>query len=236
MAVFAFGYERIIEQGVMSDREWEGVKRDVVLELVNTAKRKAPLADEDPHVSWNFNRNWRTARLPATVKWGSELDYFSYVVQDATRLWDAFAGRVKRDYIAERIAGMAKGASIPFYLEGYEIFQNGKKVSPGARLTGPQVDFAPTADFSLFLEQWNYSRSKAKPLELVWGIGMLHAIARQLAVDYAGIHTVFAMPVKPKDRSTVREINNRATTTGPIQLLPIIRILPRHYARGRKKR
>lgn len=234
--VFAFGYERIIEQGVIPDREWEAVKRTEVLSLVDDAKRKAPLLDEDPHVRWDFHRDWRTSRLPANVKWGSDLDYYSYVVQDAIRLWGTFAGRVRRDYLAERYAHWPRGASVPFYLAEYEVWQNGVKVSPGARLTGPQVDFGPTADFALFLEQWNYSRSKAQPLALVWGIGLLHAIARQLAVEYQGIHTVFVMPIKPNDRSAVREIPNRGDTTGPIRLLPTIRILPRHYSRNSRKR
>lgn len=232
--VFAFGYERIIEQGVISDQEWENIKRDEARKIDAEIKRKAPRLDEDPQVSWNYRRDWRTAPLPAHVKFGSDYDYYNYVVSDCFDLWNVFGRLVQRDYVAERKAHWERGASVPFYRDDAKalaVWQNGKVVTAGTHLEGPQVDVGPTADFSVFLEQWNYSKSKAKPIKIAWGIGVMHAIARQLAVDYAGIHTVFVMPIRPSNRSEVRAIPHRPE---PIVTFPIIRILPRHYSRRRR--
>jgi len=229
MPVYIVGFEQFLEKGILPDDEWEAIKRQEAQKIHAGIMRKASRADEDPWVKFDYTKNWRTAHLPQGKVFGSDYDYWNYVVDDALGLWGQWAGQITRDYVAEAKGGMAKGSSIPFYAHPLQVWQNRRPVAPSERLEGPQIDIGPTADFSVFLESWNYSKKKSIPLKLFWNIGVMHAIARQLSDDYRGLHTVFAMPIRPNDRSEIREIPNRQE---PILTLPIIRILPRHYSRG----
>lgn len=235
MKVYAIGFDRFIEQGILPEAEWERIKRDAARQIHGEIIGRAPQADEDPQVGFDYRKDWRTARLPKGKIFGSDYDYWNYVVDDAFRLWNVFAGQVQRDYIADRIAKWGKGGSIPFYTQhpdALQVWQNGVPVGRTLRFDGPQIDVGPTADFSVFLERWNYSKNRRKLRNLVWEVGVMHAIARQLSTDYRGVHTVFVMPIRPKDRSQVREIPNREqSSSGHITTFPIIRILPRHYGR-----
>ena len=233
--VFVDGFTRIIEQGLIPDKEWDRIKKRVGFEVEAEILRAAPQADEDPQVNWNFRRDWRKVTLKSKDSFGSDFDYWNYVVDDAFRYFERFTSgdQVSRDYVAEAIAKWEKGKSVSEYRDlGLTIwdYRSGKPVivSRGTRLEGPRVDVGPSAEFSLFFEAWSNGKNTNQVLGRVfWNVGVIHAVGRQLEADYNGIHKIVVRPIKP-DHPIAEPIPNRKT---PIYTFPIISILPRHYSR-----
>lgn len=230
MPVITLGLDRLISQGPIPDDEWEKYKRDVMREEHQEVMRANPHADEDPQVKWDFHRDWRTAKLPKGEVFGSDYDYWHDVANDALRLWKQYAPKMpQRDFVAERIArkqDLPYGWSRDVYAVGFGIWENGVKTSFGARLEGPRVDVGPTADFAAFLENWQYGRKfGAGPVAIYEHIGVLNVIARELAVAYLGVHSIFMMPVKTTSTDAIPTPDR----TKPVSTFPIIRIAPRHY-------
>ena len=230
MPIIAVGNTRYLERGILPEDEWEKIKRDEALAIHNEIMAQGGrLTDEDPQVAWDYKKDWRTAPLPMGKVFGSDYDYWNHVALEAKRLWNAFAPDIANDFIAESIAGEGRGWSVPFYHDGFGIWENGKPTQFTAKLGGPTVDVGPTADFAAFLERWNYSKSKADYIVPIYrNIGVLHAITQELQHTFAGIHTIFMMPIRPNDTSQIKTLDNRKT---PVLTFPIIRIKPRHYRR-----
>lgn len=230
MPVITVGGRVYIERGIMPADEWEQYKRAEALKIhQEIMARGGPLTDEDPQVGWDFKKNWRTAKLPPNKVFGSDYDYWNHVTLEAKRLWDQHIGNIKNDFIAEWIARQKAPWSIEF-LKDVDVWENGESVGFGKPLHGPRVDFGPTADFAAFLEQWDYSKSSAPVvIPLYYGIGLMHFIARRLQEMFAGVHTIYIMPIKPEDTGSVRKTPNRNV---PVQLFPIIRIVSRHYRKA----
>ena len=227
MPIVVQGLETLIQQGMIPDKEWEQIRREEAYKVEREILSRMPRADEDEQVGWNFRKNWKRGRLPKGVTFGSDFDYWNYVIDDAVRLWKSWAGGLTRgyhDYIAEHKAGWAKGDSLQKYAASYNVWQNGRIVSENMKLDGPQIDFGPSADFAVFMENWA-SGSLSNLPTIFRGIGVLHAIGRKLAADWSGVHVVRVQTVAPKNPDAIR-IKGR---TDPIRLFPIIRILPRHY-------
>ena len=233
--ITSVGLTKVVERGVIPEEEWAQIKRTVARELDAEIRRAAPSADEDPHVHYNYKKDWRTANLPLGKVFGSDYDYWQLVVDDVFRLWDRWAGNIYHDFIAESIAKEKAPWSVERYKgAGLEVWENGRPVGQKHNFHGPRVDVGPKADFSVFLERWSHSKTtNAGVVPLFWTIGVLNAIARQLAVEYAGVHTVFLMPIKPTDRSEAVLTPNRSR---PVELFPIIRIAPRQWAQKRGRR
>lgn len=230
MPIIAVGKTRYLERGILPQDEWEKIKRTEALAIHKEIMAKGgTMTDEDPQVGWDYKKDWRTAPLPPGKIFGSDYDYWNHVVLEAKRLWDQYASEIANDFIAESIAKKERGWSIPFYREGVQVWENGEPVGFSKKLNGPTVDFGPTADFAAFLERWNYSKSKgAFEVPIFRNIGVMHAITQELQRTFSGNHVIYMMPVAPNSRSEIREIDNR---TKPVQLVPIIRIKPRHYRR-----
>lgn len=230
MPVEVRGLDVLIKQGLVPDDEWEKIKREEAFKVEREILSRAPKADEDPQVGWNFRKDWKRGRLPKGQVFGSDFDYWNYVVDDAVRLWKSWAGGLSsgfRDYIAEHKAGWPKGRSLDVYRASYNLWQNGRIVTEGTKLEGPQVDFGPSADFAVFMEKWASGTLPSLPT-IFNGIGVLHAIGRKLAADWFGVHVVRVQTVAPNNPDAVR-IRGRED---PVRLFPIIRILPRHYGPG----
>lgn len=229
------GFETIIERGLMDPDEWTQFKRQIAEEYISDVKQKAPACDEDTQVQWNFRKDWRKEKLPLGTSFGSDFDYWSYVVNDALDMWSTYAPMIVtpmlRDYVAEGKAGWSKGQSGLFYTQGesFAIWENGVKVNRTHKFNGPQIDMGPTADFSVFLERWDHSKKRPPILTKFRMIGVVEAIARNLQLKYAGVHTIFKFPIRPEIRES-REIPNRKEA---IKTLPLIRVLPRHFLRKR---
>lgn len=225
------GLERILSKGLLSQEEWDKIKREAAMEQHREIMQRARGADESPQVTWDYSKDWRKASLPNGRPFGSDYDYWNYVVDDAFEMWAQYAPTIPNDFIAESIAREAKGWSNTFYAEGFGVWQNGAEVSRGTPLHGPRVDVGPTADFSAFLERWNYSKTRNAglvPLKFTT-MGVLNFMTITLAQRYRGIHTVFMMPIKPNSKSSIRQIDGR---TRPVGILPIIRIVPRYYRKA----
>jgi hypothetical protein len=227
-AEFTVGLTKIIERGLIDPVEWENVKRGVAQEIHNEIMALNPRANEDAQVKWDYKKDWRRTRLPAHTVFGSDYDYWNDVVDDAFKLWDTHARNITADFVADAIAKQPESQwSKGFYAAGFGVWERGVEKNRNTRFEGPVVDVGPTADFAVFLERWNYSRTKnSGKVPIYHEIGVMNFIARKLAQDWKGIHTVYLMPIRPKDLSSVRKTPNRST---PVITLPIIRIAPRHY-------
>lgn len=245
MKVRHIGHEVLVERGSIDPDEWTKIKRRAALEIVRGIKSRYDKVDEDPQVGFDFKRDWRTAPLPVGTVFGSDFDYWNYVVGDAFAMWRMYARQIHRDFIAERIAGWteeykdpktgkthkrATGASVPFYAEELAVWQNDASVTPNTPLTGPKITIGPTADFAAFLEDWDYSKSTKigsnGPVKLFQNAGVMNFITRQLQNKYRSVHTITMVPVKNPKESKIRPIDNRKK---PVEIVPVILVLPRHY-------
>lgn len=225
-----------ILRGLLDEKEWTKVKRNIAEEQIKKIRDRAPKCDEDPQVNWNFRRDWRKDPLPVGTSFGSDFDYWNYVVNDAFELWKQFAPLIMtpqyHDYVAEGKAGWPKYESGQFYANGedaFAVWENGVKVNRTHNFHGPQIDLGPTADFSVFLERWDFSQKRPPILNAVRGVGVMETITRILQIKYDGVHTIFKFPIRPDLRET-REIPRRKE---PIVTLPLVRVLPRHFLRKR---
>lgn len=233
MPIVVQGLKQIITQGFVPDDEWEKIKREEAYKVEQEILAATPRADEDEQIGFNFRKNWKREKLPKGVPFGSDFDYWNYVVDDAIALWKSWAGSLTigyHDYIAEHKAKGVwdKGESLKVYAASYNVWQNGKITSERARLEGPTVDFGPSADFALFMENWSSGRLPNLPT-IFNGIGVLHAIGRKLASDWYGVHTIRVQSIRPDQPDSIPTPGR----TEPVQLFPIIRILPRHYGAKR---
>jgi hypothetical protein len=233
MPIIVQGLKQIIAQGFVPDDEWEKIKREEAYKVEKEILSATPRADEDEQIGFNFRKNWKLQKLPKSVPFGSDFDYWNYVVDDAIAMWKSWAGGLMvgyHDYIAEHKTKGAwdKGDSLKEYAKSYTVWQNTKIVSENTPLEGPIVDFGPAVDFALFMEKWSSGNLPNLP-SIYIGIGVLHAIGRKLASDWAGIHTVRVQTLKPKEPAA-KPIPGR---TERILLFPVIRILPRHYGAKR---
>jgi hypothetical protein len=227
-AEFTIGLTKIIERGLIDPDEWDRIKRGVAQDVHNSIMAANPRADEDAQVKWNYKANWRTTKLPKDGVFGSDYDYWNDVVNDAFQLWHQHAGQITADFIADVIAKQPEAQwSKRFYAAGFGVWERGVEKNRSTKFEGPVVDVGPTADFAVFLERWNYSKtSNTGKVPIYHEIGVMNFIARKLALDWKGVHTVYLMPIRPKDLSSVRKTPHRNT---PVITLPIIRIAPRHY-------
>lgn len=231
------GLNRFVTRGAIDEDDWQKMKLDVAWDISKEVHAATPLVNEDTFIAGSYKRDWKTQPVPPNVPFGSGFDYWDYVVRDAFSLWRQYTGSMDaglRDFIAEGISkGWKKGESLSFYASELAVWQNGVPVAPGSHLEGPQIDIGPTADFALFLERWNYAKGTMRGRVAIFhNIGVLNVIARKLQRDYDGIHTVFLMPVKPKSRGAIRATPNRKK---PVALFPVIRVLPRHYLKRRRR-
>jgi hypothetical protein len=231
MPVEIRGLDVLIKQGVISDEDWQKIKREEALKVESEILSRSPKADEDQQVGWNFRKKWKSGKLPKGMIFGSDFDYWNYVVDDAIRLWLSWAGSLRvgyHDYIAEhKTRGLwKKGDSLDVYKGSYNVWQNGKIASENMNLEGPTVDFGPSADFALFLEKWA-SGSLPNVPTIFRGIGVMHAIGRKIAADWDGVHAIRVQSIKPYNPDSIFTPGR----SEPINLFPIIRILPRHYGR-----
>lgn len=200
------------------------MRREEALKVEAEVNAAAPQNKETEQVAWRFGRSWKAGRIGTQEVFGSDFDYWKYVVKDAVAMWTSWVGSLTNhydDYIAESYAGTGKGWALGEY-KSYGVWQNGVKVGEDAKFTGPQVDFGPTADFSVFLEHWKLANLPNIPAFNM--IGVLHTIGRKLAADWSGVHSIRVIPIAPENAG-LDHISGRPE---PVRIYPIIRISTRH--------
>jgi hypothetical protein len=229
-----------VEPGIIPAAEWEKIKRRVALETHDKIMAMSGgQGNEDPHVGYDFSKNWRTSPLPQGVVFGSMYDYWGVVAREAQRLWFQHAPQIAHDFIAEKIAGLdpAERESVPFYTQSFGVWDNGVKTSFAARMEGPHVDVGPTAEFAVFLEKWEFGKREGQIPRVIpyQYIGVMNYITRELQASFGGNHTIFMTPVKPEDRSAITALDGPKARKTPVMLVPIIRVRPVQYQKGRRR-
>lgn len=215
-------------------KEVTRIKRDALRQMHRQVMRQSSKPDQqsDQFVDWNFNRNWETQDLPLGVPAGTDYDYFSAVLGDCITMFrqHGFPSKTDPDLPGYRaFGGLESGQS---YSSLYAVWQNGQRVSSYSGLRGPWVDFGPTADYAIFLEKSVTKQTNNMGAPLLFGVGVLHAIAERLQTKYARTMTIFAHTQKPEGGSEVAVPRKHRKT--PVWTFPVIRIMTRHYRGGRR--
>lgn len=223
----------LLRGGLITEEDLKPLAEEGLREEDYRARRGHPQVDADDQVNWNYKRTWRGGQWQLDDTIGIDYDYWNEVVDDIMTRWHKVSKIVATqyyDYIADSYA--RKGGGPEFY-SSFEIassmlgvWENEKKVTPKAQLHGPQVDVGPTLDFALFLEDWE--RGSLPNLNRIYQtVGALHAIWQDVAIRWSGIHKISMIAIKPGKVAATPTPGR----TEPIELFPIIRILPRHYGR-----
>jgi len=227
-----------VQQGILNPDMRNDVRRQAAFQADQEIRNgRGRLADApDDQVGWNFRKSWRTAKFNERQVIGSDYDYYNIVLGQIISMYKGATGVRDPDPTGNLLFGPTAGS----YRDSYGIWENGKQVSKGKKLEGPIVDFGPIVDYGLFMEKWNTHGAKRSVnpgasynfnKQVLFRVGVLHAIANRMAAKWAGVHKIRVQTVKPHERHV--RLDPRADralgSSDPIELFPIIRILPRHY-------
>lgn len=226
MRIIAADFERI----VLTEDEQAELVAEEAQALDQEIRKGHPQISVDDQVDWNYFRSWRSrAKLRNSRKFGSDYDYWNEVADDALQAFATYSANAPRDYIADSKAGVEGYSKSVYTSQYFSVWDAGRKVPWGTKLEGPYVDVGPNADFSVFLEQWDRGTLPNR-LRIFREIGVIHAIARDLASVWAGVHVIYPMTVAGGfNRSATVPTPNRQDS---VNILPVIRIRPWHYQKG----
>jgi len=232
--------ERFLAAATPSTKDITRIKRKALRKMHGKVMRQSTKPDRtsDKFVDWKFKQDWEKKDLPLQIVAGTDYDYFDAAVNDCIQLFHTwgFPGRADPDAPGRFMFGPIPGD--PKYNSMYGIWQNGKYVGTSPHnLSGPWVDFGPTADYALFLEKSVTRSTNNMSAPLLRGVGVIHGIADRVARRYSGVHRVFAHVQKPKDNQAHQRLKraigapygNVDPNLKAIELFPVIRIMHRHW-------
>lgn len=185
----------------------------------------------DDFVRWDFKRTWRRGGIKEKDTFGTDYDYFTKIAKEAHQYFRTWAPSADPDIQGHNWYGSAPMS----FRESLRIWQNTKPVEWGQPLTGPQIDIGPVVDYGLFLEEWVAIKGMEAYTIILQGIGLMHAIAARLNMDWRGAHHIYPMAIKPDHvLAAERRLRKSSKSAGghalgkSIDLYPIIRIQSRH--------
>ena len=222
--------EDFLETALPNTEDLTRIKREALHKLHRKVSNNSPKPDQahDDFVNWDFRKDWRREKLPLGIAAGTDYDYFNAAVSDAITMFRNY-GMVDPDRAGNIVYGPAPGA----FSNMFGVWQNGTKVSENAPLSGPWVDFGPTADYALFLEKSTTKLTNNLNVKVLYGIGVIHAIAERLSAKYTRVHRIFAHTQKPSsgNRAAIQREKRAAGESEAIRIFPLIRIMHRHWRR-----